>query len=258
MYDKGVQMVFDVEIETENAVQWIKQYFAKQPHAKGAVIGISGGKDSAVCAALLVDALGKDRVLGVSLPNGKQKDIDDACAVAEQLGIEYKVVNINLTYRALLFEIENVEKEVSELAEINMLPRLRMTALYALSANRHYRVCGTGNMSEDYVGYCTKWGDAAWDFNPIQYFTTEEVVEIGDFMGLPEQVMHKTPSDGICGKSDEDNLGISYADINKVIRGRASEVDPEVFKKIMEKHRYNLHKVQTPPCYKPEWSISLG
>jgi NAD+ synthase len=252
--EEDMQFKFEAVKEIGLTVGWIKDYFAKQPNARGAVIGLSGGKDSALCAALLVEALGTDNVLGLSLPNGDQKDIMDARAVAEFLGIEYKVVNINPAYSKLHEQIVMANRApISNQACINVLPRLRMTVLYAFAADRHFRVCGTGNASEDMVGYATKWGDLACDFDPIQYFTTEEIVEMGDVLNLPREVMHKPPSDGICGLTDEDNLGIKYAEINKVLRWREDEVSPEVYKKIMEKKAYNKHKISPVPVYKPEF-----
>lgn len=253
MHGEWVINGFDAMIEVVEAVRWIKEYFDAQPHAKGAVIGLSGGKDSAVCAGLLVKALGKERVMGVSLPNGDQPDIMDAKLIADTLGIEYKVVNINAAYSRLHDNIEAGLKEVpTHLATINMLPRIRMTVLYAISATKHYRVCGTGNLSEDFVGYATKWGDLACDFNPIQYFTTDEVVALGDELGLPKEVVHKTPSDGICGFSDEANMGIQYDDINAILR-KTRPVGDDIYKKIMDMHAYNQHKVKPIPCYRPIW-----
>ncbi len=250
--------MFDAKRETKLATAWIAEYFKNQPHAKGVVIGISGGKDSAVCAALCVDAIGADRVLGVSIPNGTQKDIKDAEAVAEILGIKYRVVHINGAYRSLTAELDysNGGKVVDEHAKMNILPRLRMTVLYALAADKHYRVCGTGNYSEEFCGYTTRWGDMVSDFNPIQYFTTEEVVAIGDVLEMPKQVIHKAPSDGLCGKTDEDNLGFTYANVNKIIKGKKDEVPQDIRERIMKKRQYNSFKLLPIPVYKPEYIVN--
>lgn len=244
-------MGFDAEKDTLKVIEWIKKYFDDQPNAKGAVIGLSGGKDSAVCAGLLVKAIGKKRVLGVSLPNGVQSDIADAEKVAKHLDIEYMVINISGAFDALYTEL-NPKDNLSNQAKINMAPRLRMTALYALSANRHYRVCGTGNASEAFVGYFTKFGDGGYDFNPIANFTTDEVIAIGDYLELPTEIVHKTPSDGISGLSDEENLGITYANINRVIKGDIENVPMTVFNQIIDKHEYNKHKLVMPKVYIPE------
>jgi NAD+ synthase len=230
-------------------INWIREYFEAQPGARGAVIGISGGKDSTITAKLLAEALGKERVFGVLMPNGVQKDIDDSLRVVDIVGIDYKIVNIEKGYKGLLEGID--EESLSVDAKINIPPRLRMTTLYAVAASRHYRVCGTGNKSEAFVGYTTKWGDSAYDFNPIGGLTTEEVVEVGDCLGLPYDLVHKTPSDGLSGKSDEEKLGFSYRQINEYIE-TGSCGDEEVDEKIRLKHEYNKHKGMLPPKYKLE------
>lgn len=230
---------------SKNIINWIRDYFNNQPNAKGAVIGISGGKDSTITAKLLVEALGKERVFGVLMPNGEQKDISDSLKVVNLLGINYKIVNIEKAYNGLL---EGISEDLSINAKINIPPRLRMTVLYALSANLHYRVCGTGNKSEGFVGYTTKWGDNAYDFNPIGDLTTEEVVALGDFLGLPYELVHKTPSDGLTGQSDEEKLGFSYEQINAYIENGTCG-DKQIDEKIRLKHEYNKHKGILPPKY---------
>lgn len=246
-------MEFNVKREAENAVAWVRKYFGNQPHAKKAVLGISGGKDSACCAAIICKALGPDRLIGVSLPNGDQADIEDARLVAKTFGFKLYEVNINSAYSRLHDNIERSGIQLSHQATINMLPRFRMTTLYAISGVYHGRVCGTGNYSEDAVGYFTKYGDGGVDFNPIQYFVTDEVSAIGEYLGVPHEIAYKVPSDGICGVPDEMNLGIKYADINKYLRGHADEVDPEIVKRIEEKIAYNKHKVSPVPTYKPRF-----
>ena len=237
---------FNTEKVCEGIINWIRGYFEAQPGAKGAVIGISGGKDSTVTARLLVEALGKDRVFGVLMPNGEQKDIADSLRVVETVGINYKIVNIEKAYNGLLEGI--AEENLSVDARINIAPRLRMTTLYAVGANLHYRVCGTGNKSEGFVGYTTKWGDSAFDFNPIGDLTTEEVVAIGDCLGLPYELVHKTPSDGLSGQSDEEKLGFTYKQINAYIENGTCG-DEEIDEKIRLKHEYNKHKGILPPKY---------
>ncbi|MBU5484444.1 NAD(+) synthase [Clostridium sp. MSJ-11] len=237
---------FNAEKECKNIINWIREYFKAQPNAKGAIIGISGGKDSSVASKLLVEALGKERVFGVLMPNGEQKDIADSLRVVDILGINYKIVNIEKAYNGLLEAIQ--ENNLSIDAKVNIPPRLRMTTLYAIAANMYYRVCGTGNKSEGFVGYTTKWGDNAYDFNPIGNLTTEEVVAIGDVLGLPYELVHKTPNDGLSGKSDEEKLGFTYQQVNEYIEN-GSCGDKEIDEKIKLKHEYNKHKRNLPPKY---------
>lgn len=237
---------FNADRECKNITSWIREYFNSQPGAKGAVIGISGGKDSSVTAKLLVEALGKERVFGVLMPNGEQKDIEDSLKIVNILGINYKIVNIEKAYNGLL---EGIEENILSIdAKINIPPRLRMTTLYAIGASMHYRVCGTGNKSEAFVGYTTKWGDGAFDFNPIGNLTTDEVIAVGDLLGLPHELVHKTPSDGLSGKSDEEKMGISYEQINEYIE-KGSCGDKEVDEKIKLKHESSEHKRILPPKY---------
>ena len=238
---------FNASEECESIIKWIREYFENQPSAKGAIIGISGGKDSSIVAKLLVEALGKERVFGVLMPNGVQKDISDSLMVVDILKINHKIVNIEKAYNGLLEAI--VEDNLSIDAKINIPPRLRMTTLYAIGSSMHYRVCGTGNKSEGFVGYTTKWGDNAYDFNPIGDLTTEEVIAVGDILGLPYELVHKTPSDGLSGQSDEEKLGFTYKQINDYIEN-GSCGDREIDTKIRLKHEYNSHKRELPPKYK--------
>lgn len=238
---------FNASKECKNIIKWIRQYFENQPSAKGAIIGISGGKDSSVVAKLLVEALGEERVFGVLMPNGEQKDIADSLRVVDILGINYKVVNIQKAYNGILEGIQDDDLSID--AKINISPRLRMTTLYAIGASMNYRVSGTGNKSEGFVGYTTKWGDNAFDFNPIGNLTTEEVIALGDSLGLPYELVHKTPSDGLSGKSDEEKLGFSYKQINEYIE-KGSCGDVEIDKKIKLKNEYNKHKGELPLKYK--------
>ena len=237
---------FNVTQETQNIINWIREYFNKQPNAKGAVLGISGGKDSTVVAKLLVEALGKDKVYGVLMPNGFQSDLEDSYRVVDLLGIRSTVINIKYLYNEFFRTL--ISEEISKQAKINVSPRLRMTVLYAIAGSKHYRVCGTSNLSESYIGYCTKHGDIGVDFNPIGNLTTSEVIAMGDYLGLPYDLVHKTPSDGLCGKSDEDNLGFSYDQVNKVIKNGACG-NKEIDIKIKKLHEYNEHKRNMPVKY---------
>lgn len=222
----------------ENIISWIQNYF-KETNGKGAVVGVSGGKDSSTVCKLMVEALGKENVFAVLMPNGEQKDISDSQNLVKLLDVRYKIVNINDAYNGLLNAIG--EDDLSSQGKINMSPRLRMTTLYAIASSLDYRVAGTGNKSEGFVGYTTKWGDNACDFNPIAGLTKEEVVALGDELGLPKELTHKAPSDGISGLTDEDNLGFKYEDINKYMSdGTTGDLDLD--KKIEKTHKANLHK----------------
>ena len=228
---------------TTDAIEWIKNYF-KTTNGRKAVIGISGGKDSTVAAALCVEALGKENVIGVMMPNGVQSDIKDSEKIIDFLGIKGLVVNIQYAYMNLVNQIN--EKNISSQAQINMPPRLRMTVLYGVAQNIGGRVVNTCNRSEDVVGYSTLWGDSVNDFSPFDLLTTEEVMGVGDELGLPSDLVHKTPSDGLCGKSDEDNLGFTYAEINKIIRtGEKTEHFDEIVKRY-NSNRFKLEMINLP------------
>lgn len=228
---------------TEKIIEWIRNYF-KKTNGRKVVIGISGGKDSTVCAALCVKALGKENVIGVMMPNGVQADIEDSEKIIKFLGIESLVVNINYAFMNLVNQIN--EKHISSQAQINMPPRLRMAVLYGVAQNIGGRVVNTCNRSEDIVGYSTLWGDSVNDFSPLGLLTTEEVISIGDELGLPYDLVHKTPSDGLCGKSDEDNLGFTYAEINKIIRtGEKTEHFDEIVKRY-NSNRFKLEMINLP------------
>ena len=236
----------------DQVVQWIRDWFEQNGSGCNAVIGISGGKDSSIVAGLCVEALGKDRVIGITMPNGVQKDISDSMKLINHLGIRYFNVNIGETYKALMGEVEkelgNQNIEVSNQTVINMPPRLRMTTLYAVSQSLNGRVANTCNLSEDWVGYSTRYGDAAGDFSPLGGLTVQEVKAIGKELGLPIDLVEKTPSDGLCGKSDEDNLGFTYAVLDKYIRTGVCE-DPVIKAKIDDKHVKNLFKLKPIPHF---------
>ena len=231
-------------------VEWIKKFFEETGPDCNAVVGISGGKDSSVTAALCVEALGKDRVIGVLMPKGEQPDIDCSLKLVNHLGIKYYTVNIGETVEALKKALPE-EMELSEQTLMNISPRIRMTTLYAISQSNNGRVANTCNLSEDWVGYSTRYGDAAGDFSPLSNLTVREVKAIGHILNLPEDLVEKPPIDGLCGKTDEDNLGFTYAVLDKYIRTGVCE-DEEIKDLIERKHKANLFKLQLMPSFKPE------
>ncbi|MBO4804247.1 MAG: NAD(+) synthase [Muribaculaceae bacterium] len=246
---------FDAKKVKDQAVQWIRDWFEKNGKGCNAVIGISGGKDSSVVAALCVAALGKERVIGVTMPNGVQPDIEDSMKLINHLGIRHCNVNIGSAYEALMAEVKEqlgtIDTEVSNQTVINMPPRLRMTALYAVSQSLNGRVANTCNLSEDWVGYSTRYGDSAGDFAPLGGLTVQEVLAVGLELGVPRDLVMKTPSDGLCGKTDEDNLGFTYAVLDRYIRTGECD-DPQVKVLIDDKHVKNLFKLQPIPHFEYE------
>lgn len=253
--------MFDAVKAKNDCVQWIKRWFEKNGKGCNAVIGISGGKDSSVVAALCVEALGKDRVIGVLMPNGKQSDIEDAEKVIRTLDIKSIIVNIQDIIKSVkncikygIYDLTRQggydEYPLSEQANINLPPRIRMATLYAISQSVNGRVACTDNLSESYIGYSTRWGDNVGDFCPLLHLTSDEVVAIGDACGLPYELTHKTPSDGLCGKTDEDNFGFTYEVLNKYILTGKCE-DKEVKAKIENLHDKNLFKTQPIPSFAP-------
>ena len=242
---------FNAEAEIEHIVAWIRDWFENNGPKANAVIGISGGKDSSIVAALLVKALGKERVVGVLMPNGEQKDIADSKKVVEVLGIKHFIVNINPAVEGEYEALKAAGVEIGKDAIINTPPRIRMTTLYAIAQSlpEGGRVTNTCNRSEDWVGYSTKYGDAAGDFSPCSDYLVCEMLQIGDALGFPKELIHKTPSDGLSGMSDEDKLGFTYATLDHYVL--TGEIDDQATKeKIDRLHRLNLHKLQTIPMYK--------
>ena len=242
---------FDAKRVKNECVQWIRDWFEENGKGCNAIVGISGGKDSSVVAALCVEALGKDRVIGVLMPNGRQDDIDVAMDLCETLGIVYHIVNIHGAYDSIRREIKEELNDLWTLQASNNFPaRLRMSVLYAVAQNLNGRVANTCNLSEDWVGYSTRYGDGAGDFSPLSNLTVAEVKAIGYECGLSECFIEKIPIDGLCGKTDEDNLGFSYAVLDKYIRtGEIDDMDTK--KKIDEMHEKNLFKLQLMPSFKP-------
>lgn len=249
--------MFNAEKATKQCVSWIRNWFEENGKDCKAVIGISGGKDSSVAAALCVEALGKDRVISVLMPNGEQNDIKDSFELVNHLGIRFTVQNIDKIYKEFLRNLEypidgNIYRiKQTEQAKINLPPRIRMTTLYAIAQCVNGRVVCTDNLSESYIGYSTRWGDNVGDFCPLLSFTSEEVMAIGDYLGLPYELVHKTPSDGLCGKTDEDRFGFTYKVLNKYIRTGVCD-DENIKAKIDAMHQNNLFKLKPIAFFKYE------
>ena len=238
-------------VKVKNAcVQWIREWFDHNGKNCNAVIGISGGKDSTVVAALCVEALGNDRVIGVLMPQNHQEDIEDSYAVINHLGIKHKVINIGPTVDFMLLQLYSCnDMTVSEQTKINLPPRIRMATLYAVSQSVNGRVACTDNLSESYIGYSTRWGDNVGDFCPLANLTSEEVIAVGDACGLPYELTHKVPSDGLCGKTDEDSFGFSYEVLNRYITTGICE-DKDIKEKIDQMHTKNLFKLMPIPAFR--------
>ena len=241
--------MFDAKKVKDECVAWIREFFEENGPGCNAVLGISGGKDSSVVAALCLEALGKDRVIGVLMPCGDQPDIDMSYLLVDHLGIKYYVVNIRDAVEGLKAAIP-AELELTDQTLINLSPRIRMSTVYAVSQSCNGRVANTCNLSEDWVGYSTRYGDAAGDFSPLAHLTVQEVKAIGREMGLPEELIEKVPSDGLCGKTDEDNLGFTYAELDRYIREGVID-DPAHKELIDRKHKMNLFKLQMMPGFDP-------
>lgn len=242
--------MFDVKKTTADCVEWIKEFFKNNGPDCNAIIGISGGKDSSVAAALCVEALGRDRVIGVLMPCGEQHDIDAAYMLVNHLGIKHHVVNVKAAVDGIMSAMPESMK-ITDQTVINVPPRVRMTVLYAISQSNNGRVVNTCNLSEDWVGYSTRYGDAAGDFSPMSNLTVTEVKAIGAYLGLPDELVQKVPIDGLCGKSDEENLGFTYAELDRYIREGVIE-DAAKKENIDRRHRMNLFKLQLMPAFKPE------
>ena len=242
--------MFDALKVKNECVEWIRDFFEKNGKGCNAVVGISGGKDSSVVAALCVEALGKDRVIGVLMPCGEQHDIDCSKQLVEHLGIKHFVINVKESIDALVNSFP-ADMDFTTQAKTNLPPRIRMATLYAVSQSNNGRVANTCNLSEDWVGYSTRYGDSAGDFSPCANLTVFEVKEIGKVLGLPENLVEKTPIDGLCGKTDEENLGFTYAELDKYIRTGVCE-NEQVKEKIDRMHKLNKFKLELMPSFKPE------
>lgn len=242
--------MFDA-LKVKNAcVEWIRRFFDENGKDCNAVIGISGGKDSSVAAALCVEALGKDRVIGVLMPQGVQHDIDKAYMLVNHLGIKHYEINVKSAIDSILDSFPE-DFEITAQSKQNLPPRIRMSTLYAVSQSCNGRVCNTCNLSEDWVGYSTRYGDSVGDFSPLSHLTVAEIKEIGYLLGLPKELVDKTPIDGLCGKTDEENLGFTYAELDKYIR-TGEIADPSTKERIDRMHKNNLFKLQLMPSFVPE------
>lgn len=241
---------FDVEKATNGCIEWIRNWFENNGNGCNAVLGISGGKDSSVVAALCVKALGKERVIGVMMPQGEQSDIDYSFELCEFLGIKNYTVNIGAAVNAITDEIAK-GMELTQQTRFNLPARVRMATVYAVAQSQNGRVANTCNLSEDWVGYSTRYGDAAGDFSPLANFTVTEVRAIGKYVGLPAKLVEKTPIDGLCGKTDEDNLGFTYDTLDKYIR-EGIEPEYETKQRIDRMHKANLFKLKYMDTYKYE------
>lgn len=240
--------MFDALKVKNDCVSWIRQFFKENGPDCNAVVGISGGKDSSVVAALCVEALGRERVIGVLMPNGEQADIAASYRLVEHLGIRHYVVNIHEAVAGLT---DAIPMELTRQSRTNMQPRIRMTALYAVSQCCNGRVANTCNLSEDWVGYSTRYGDSVGDFSPLSRLTVQEVKAIGKVLCLPVELVEKTPIDGLSGKTDEENLGFTYAELDRYIRTGEIE-DQNMKKRIDDLHKRNLFKLQLMPVFKPD------
>jgi len=242
--------MFDAIKVKNDCVNWIRKFFEENGKGCNAIVGISGGKDSSVAAALCVEALGCDRVIGVLMPCGVQHDIDMANLLVSHLGIKHYVINVKDAVDGIINNLPD-GMEISAQTKTNIPPRIRMATLYAVSQSNNGRVVNTCNLSEDWVGYSTRYGDAAGDFSPMSKLTVTEVKAIGKVLGLPEVLVEKTPIDGLCGKTDEENLGFTYAVLDRYIR--EGKIDDERIKELIDtKHKNNLFKLSMMPIFEPE------
>ena len=247
-------MKFDEKKIVKDLIKWLKNWFLENGKDCKAIIGISGGKDSAVVASLCVKALGKNRVIGVLLPNGEQSDIDDSIRVCNHLKIKYTIINIkdivDTETKALLNSTKEFnKKKLSDQTIVNLPARIRMTILYGISQTLNGRVMNTCNLSEDWIGYSTRFGDSVGDVSPLANFTVDEVRKIGIELGLPRDLVYKIPSDGLSGKTDEDNLGFTYETLDKYIREGICE-DKKIKDLIDKRHKQNEFKLKPIPFYK--------
>ena len=242
--------MFNAEKVKNQCVAWIRKFFEENGPNCNAIVGISGGKDSSIVAALCVEALGKDRVIGVLMPQGEQHDIDMAYLLVRHLDIKHYVVNIQDAVTGILNNLPT-DFEITAQTKQNIPPRIRMSTLYAVAQSNNGRVANTCNLSEDWVGYSTRYGDSVGDFSPLSNLTVTEIKEIGRLLGLPTELVNKVPIDGLCGKTDEENLGFTYAELDVYIRTGVIN-DLEKKEKIDRRHKANLFKLQLMPSFEPE------
>ena len=243
-------MEFCAKEMKEALIAWIRAWFHSNGKGCNAVVGISGGKYSYVCAALCVQALGKDRVIGVLMPNGTQSDIADSRWLVQHLGIKHFTVDISGAVGAVREQFYRIGIQETEQTVINLPPRIRMSVLYAVSQSMNGRVINTCNLSEDWVGYSTRYGDSAGDVSLLGKLTVQEVKALGHELGLPEKLVEKTPSDGLCGSTDEQKLGFTYAVLDRYIRDGVCE-DESVRRHIDTLHKQNKFKLELIPTFEP-------
>ncbi len=251
---------FDVKKVTEGAINWIREWFEENGKGCNVVLGVSGGKDSLIVGKLCVEALGADRVIGVMMPCGVQKDISDSIRVCEYLGIKNYTINIEGAVNATLKQMEDAGIEITSQTRVNLPPRIRMSTLYAVSQSHNGRVSNNCNLSENICGFSTRYGDDAGDFSPLSNLTTVEIVQIGDYLGIPYDLVHKTPMDGLNTNengdyiTDEDILGVKYSDIHMYARTPfiLEEINPSVFETIRQKEIRNSFKLKPIQAFKPE------
>lgn len=238
-------------IEAEKAINWIKDYVLSCG-ADGVVVGNSGGKDSAVVIAMATRALGKDKVLTIGMPcNSIKEDLEDAKLVSMTFEVPFLEIDLSDSYnqfeRDVNKSLKSIGKELNNEAKVNSKPRFRMTTLYSVAQSMNYLVIGTGNLCEQMVGYTTKWGDSASDFNPIANFTVREVLAIGKYLGVPDKIISKAPSDGLGSKTDEEKMGVTYDQIEEYIE--TGKTDPDAMKIIERKNKVSKHKRMLVPKY---------
>ena len=240
-------MELNAKEQLPGLIDWMRAQMAACG-GKTAVVGISGGKDSSVTAALCIRAYGRENVLGVLMPDGVQPDIDYSNGLVDVLGLHHITFNIHGGTSGILEEMERAGLTPSRQTRVNLPSRMRMAALYAVAQSVEGGiVLNTSNLSEDWVGYCTIYGDSAGAFSPLGMYTTEEVIALGRELGLPEKFLLKPPSDGLTGLTDEDNLGFSYHAVNEYIRKGVA--DPEIRAQIDRRHTASRFKFQTMPLY---------
>ena len=245
--------------EAENAIKWIKEYVEKTG-AKGVVVGNSGGKDSATVIAMATKALGKEKVLTIAMPcNSISADLEDARLVSKTFDVKFLEVDLTESYNVLENSINKtiseINIELNKEAKINVKPRMRMLTLYSIAQSLGYLVIGTGNLCERMVGYTTKWGDSASDFNPIANFTVDEVLAIGEYLGVPDKIIHKAPNDGLGGQTDEEKMGVTYKQIAEYIE--TGKTDINAMENIEKRNKSSKHKREPVPFYNFERKIYL-
>ena len=243
-------MAFDAQKATEQIINWIKRYFVRNGNENTiAVLGMSGGKDSLVAAALCARALGPEKVLGVMMPNGEQADIQDAIDAVAHLRIKSMYFNVGEMCKAHYEELESAGIEITPAITTNVPARMRMASLYSIAAMKGGRVVCTSNYSERYIGYSTKWGDGVGDFAPLRDLTVSEIYAIGDYLELPKHLLYKSPSDGMTGKTDEEILGFTYKELDDYIRENKFPDDIEHLRKISKRHEMSIHKIADIPTF---------